>query len=173
MAENGYDLVYGGGATGTMYENAHAVKISGGKVIGVIPQKLKDVGVENKECDELIVTPEMRSRKEKLDVLADATIAISGGFGTLEELAEMIVQKQLGYNDKAIVILNTNGFYDELLKFFDRIVQENFANAKASANIYFVAKTPMEAIEYLKNYKPVHLDIHLKWSKNEVNPAKA
>ena len=63
----------------------------------------------------------------------------------------MIVQKQLGYNQKAIVILNTNGFYDNLLKFFDDIIQQKFANKKAE-NLYYIANTPQDAVEYLKNY---------------------
>ena len=63
-----------------------------------------------------------------MDEMSDAVIALPGGFGTLEELSEMIVQKQLGYNKKAIVILNTNGFYNNLLKFFDDIIEQKFAN---------------------------------------------
>ncbi|MBP7212015.1 TIGR00730 family Rossman fold protein [bacterium] len=172
MVANGYDLVYGGGSTGTMIENAKAVKSAGGKVTGIIPEKLRHLEVENKDCDELIITPEMRSRKEKLDVLSDATIAISGGFGTLEELSEMIVQKQLGYNDKAIVILNTDGFYDDLLKFFDRIMSENFAN-EVARELYYVAKTPQEAVDYINTYVPVHADVRQKWQKNSENETVA
>lgn len=85
--------------------------------------------------------------------MSDALIALPGGFGTLEELSEMIVQKQLGYNNKAIVILNTNGFYNNLLRFFDDIVEQKFANKKAQ-NLYYIADTPEQAINYLKNYNP-------------------
>ena len=91
--------------------------------------------------------------KAKLDELSDAVIAIAGGYGTLEELSELIVQKQLGYNNKPIVILNTDGFYDNLISFFETIISRNFAN-EDSRKLYFVAKTPIEAIEYIKNYKP-------------------
>lgn len=97
------------------------------------------------------VTPCMRSRKAKMDELSDAVIALAGGFGTVEELSEMIVQKQLGYNNKPIVILNTNGFYNKLLEFFDDIVINKFANAKAK-NLYYVAETPMQVVEYIQNY---------------------
>lgn len=158
MAKSGFDLVYGGGNIGTMYQNAQAVKAHGGKVIGVMPEKLYELGLENSHCDELIVTKCMRSRKEKMDELADAIIAISGGFGTLEELSEMIVQKQLGYNSKAIVILNTNGFYDNLIKFFEDIISEKFAS-EYMRELYYVAKTPQEALYYLQNYKPKTFDI--------------
>lgn len=158
MAEAGFELIYGGGNVGTMYKNAEAVKEFGGKVIGVMPEKLYALGLENSHCDELFVTKCMRSRKEKLDELGDAVIAISGGFGTLEELTEMIVQKQLGYNSKAIVILNTNGFYDNLIKFFEDIIGENFAH-EDMRDLYYVANTPEDAVNYLKNYEPKTFDV--------------
>lgn len=165
MGREGFNLVYGGGSLGTMWENAKAVKEFGGKVIGVIPEKLHELGVGNYDCDELIVTKCMRSRKEKLDQIADAAIALAGGFGTLEELSEMVVQKQLGYNDKAIVILNTNGFYDNLLKFFEEIIGQNFADNQ-SREFYYVTKSPKDAINYLKNYKPKTVDINVKLMTN-------
>lgn len=161
MGREGFNLVYGGGSVGTMYENAKAVHEFGGKVIGIIPEKLHAIGVGNPNCDELIVTKCMRTRKEKLDTLSDAMIAISGGFGTLEELSEMIVQKQLGYNNKAVVILNTDGFYDSLIEFFEVMIEKNFAHVDAR-ELYFVAKTPLEAINYLKSYVPKHFDIKEK-----------
>lgn len=165
MAQNGFNLVYGGGAIGTMWENAKAVKEFGGKVIGVLPEKLYKIGVGDGDSDELIITKCMRTRKQKLDEISDAMIALSGGFGTLEELSEMIVQKQLGYNSKAIVILNTDGFYDNLLKFFDDLISKNFAKVDMR-NSYYVAKIPQEAIDYLKNYKPKYFDVHEKLGVN-------
>lgn len=166
MGKAGFDLIYGGGAVGTMYENAKAVKEFGGRIIGIIPEKLHAFGVGNPDCDELHVTKCMRSRKEKLDQISDAVIALSGGFGTLEELSEMIVQKQLGYNSKAIVILNTNGFYDNLLKFFEDMVLQNFA-IPDSRSLFFVAKTPQEAVQYLQNYEAKDIDLSAKFIKKE------
>ncbi len=162
MGQSGFNLVYGGGCVGTMWENAKAVKESGGQVFGVIPEKLHNIGVANNNCDKLIVTEGMRSRKQKLDEISDAVITLAGGFGTLEELSEMIVQKQLGYNNKAIVILNTKGFYDNMLKFFEEIITQNFAIAEAR-EFYFVANTPKEAIEYLLSYKPSAEDFSEKF----------
>jgi len=166
MGLAGYDLVYGGGALGMMYQNAAAVKKAGGMITGILPEKLYELGVGNKNCDKLIITKCMRTRKEQLDSLSDAMIALSGGFGTLEELSEMIVQKQLGYSEKAIVILNTDGFYDDLINFFNKIISENFATDE-SYDFYFVAKTPKESIEYLKNYTPKPVDVKMKWAKKE------
>ena len=152
IGENGFNIVYGGSTLGMMWACAEQVKSNGGKVYGVMPQRLVDMGCRTDNCDEFHLAIGMRDRKQKMDEISDAVIALAGGFGTLEELAEMIVQKQLGYNKKPIVILNTNRFYDKLLEFFDVIVEEKFAN-KISKELYFVAKTPQEAIDYIKTYK--------------------
>ena len=153
LAKADIDIVYGGSCLGLMWACAEQVKKNGGRITGVMPQKLHDMDVFSDYCDEFFLTPCMRSRKAKMDELSQALIALPGGFGTLEELSEMIVQKQLGYNQKAIVILNTNGFYDKLLDFFEEIINQKFANTKAR-NLYFVAQTPQEAVNYLKNYMP-------------------
>ena len=158
IADANMEMVYGGSCLGLMWACAKEVKDNNQKIIGVMPQKLKDLDVFSDYCDEFYLTPCMRTRKAKMDELSDAVIALPGGFGTLEELSEMIVQKQLGYSNKAIVILNTNGFYDNLIKFFDDIIEQKFANKKAK-NLYYVAKTPKEAIEYLKTYKPQDLAV--------------
>lgn len=164
LAQNGFNLVYGGGNLGIMGVLAQAVKDFGAKVYGVLPEMLHKLGVGDVGCDELHITKCMRSRKEKLDNISDAVVALPGGFGTLEELSEMISIKQLGYSDKAIVILNTNGFYDDLLKFFDKINKEKFATDEMQS-VYHIAKTPAEVIEYLKNYTPEYFDTHLKVKK--------
>ena len=153
LGQAGFDMVYGGSCLGLMWACAKEVKNAGQRLIGIMPQKLREMDVFSDYCDEFFVTPCMRSRKAKMDEMSDALIAMPGVFGTLEELSEMIVQKQLGYNKKAIVILNTNGFYDRLLMFFDEIIEQKFAN-KAASNLYFVADTPSEAVDYLKNYNP-------------------
>lgn len=158
LAENEMDMVYGGSCLGLMWACAQEVKNRGSRITGVMPEKLREMDVFSDYCDEFFVTPCMRSRKAKMDELSDALIALPGGFGTLEELSEMIVQKQLGYNQKAIVILNTNGFYDNLLRFFDDIIDKKFANKKAG-KLYFVADTPFEAVKYLKNYEPQSLAV--------------
>ena len=152
LAKAKMDMVYGGSCLGLMWACAKEVKGNGQKLIGIMPEKLREMDVYSDYCDEFFVTPCMRSRKAKMDEMSDAVIALPGGFGTLEELSEMIVQKQLGYNKKAIVILNTNGFYNNLLEFFEDIINQKFANKKAE-NLYFIANTPLEAAEYIKNYK--------------------
>ena len=158
IGNNGYGIVYGGSKLGMMYACASAVKEAGGQIIGIMPERLANMGCANPEdCDEFILTSGMRERKAKLDELSDAVIAIAGGYGTLEEISELIVQKQLGYNNKPIVILNTDGFYDKLIEFFETLIQRNFAN-KMSRKLYYIAKTPSDAIEYINKYQPEEID---------------
>ena len=152
IGQNGYNIVYGGSTLGMMWACASEVKNNGGKIYGVMPKRLVDMGCRTDNCDEFYMADGMRDRKQKMDEISDAVIALAGGFGTLEEFAEMFVQKQLGYNKKAIVLLNTNGFYDNLIDFFNKIVDDKFAN-NFTRNLIYVASTPKEAIEYINNYK--------------------
>ena len=153
MGKSGMTIVYGGSRLGMMYACASQVKANGGKIIGVMPQRLFDMGYGNSEdCNEFIITAGMRERKAKMDEISEGVIALAGGFGTLEEISEMIVQKQLGYNKKPIVLLNTNGFYDNLIKFFNTIIESSFAK-KGTEELYYIASTPEDAINYLNSYK--------------------
>ncbi len=158
LGQNGYDITYGGSTLGLMWACASEVQKNGGKVYGVMPKKLADMGCKTDNCDEFWLTEGMRERKAQLDKISDGVIALAGGFGTLEELSEMIVQKQLGYNKKPIILLNTNGFYNKLNEFFEEIIEQKFAN-KNVRSLYFIASTPQEAINYLKNYKPSELNV--------------
>ena len=152
IGQNNYDLVYGGSHRGLMYATAKAAKENGSKIYAAMPQKMVDVGFANPEdCEEFYITEGMRERKAKIDSISDAVIAVAGGFGTLEEISEMIVQKQLGYNKKPIVLLNTAGFYDNLIQFFDTIVSNNFAKNN-SKDLYYIANSPQNAIDYINSY---------------------
>ena len=152
LGKNGMNIVYGGSRLGMMYACASQVKANGGKIIGVMPERLYNIGFGNPEdCDDFIMTSGMRERKAKMDEKSDAVIALAGGFGTLEELSEMIVQKQLGYNKKPIVLLNTKGFYNNLSEFFNNIIEQGFAKNSAG-ELYYIAQTPDDAIKYLINY---------------------
>ncbi len=163
LGTNGYNIVYGGSRLGMMYVCASAVKANGGSIIGIMPQKLYDFGVGNPEdCDEFILTSGMRERKAKMDEISNAVIALAGGFGTLEEISEMIVQKQLGYNNKPIILLNTNGFYDDLKTFFDKMISQNFAKS-GSEKLYYIASNPNDAIEYLNHYKAAKIEVASKF----------
>lgn len=158
MGQNNMNIVYGGSRLGMMYACASQVKINGGKIIGIMPQRLYDMGCGNEDdCDEFILTTGMRERKAKMDEISEGVIALAGGFGTLEEISEMIVQKQLGYNKKPIIFLNTNGFYNHLVKFFDSIISNRFAK-DGTQELYYIAQTPYDAINYLKEYKFMNMN---------------
>ena len=128
LGENGYNIVYGGSTLGLMWSCASEVQANGGKVYGVMPQRLVDMGCRTDNCDEFFLAEGMRDRKAKMDEISDGVIALAGGFGTLEELSEMIVQKQLGYNKKPIVILYRIGFFVKVLDFFEVIIVVKFEN---------------------------------------------
>ena len=154
IALNKDTLLFGGGMRGLMGATATAVHQNGGTVIGVIPEALNQKGVVYETCDELVVTEDMRKRKSVMDARSDAFIALPGGYGTLEELLEIITLKQLKYHNKAIVIINENGFYDDLLKQFDRIIREQYAKPENSL-LYHVTSDISDALHYISVYKPI------------------
>lgn len=154
LGQNGFDLVYGGSDFGLMGTVSQSAKANGSHICGIMPKKIYEfVNHEGGCCDEFVLTEDMRDRKEKLDSYSDATISLAGGYGTLEEVSEIISGKILGYNTKPIIFLNTNNFYDKLIEFFEQIVKENFARPH-TLKLFYVANTPEEVIEYLKNYVP-------------------
>jgi len=165
MAEKSFTLVNGGSKVGLMGIMARKVKEKKGKSIGVIPQLIYDKGLACYSTGQLIVTKDMRERKEKLSELADAFIALPGGFGTLEELMEVMTLKQLEVHQKPIVLMNTNKFYDKLLEQFEVFYKNDFSKADYK-NLYFVANSTQEAIEYIQNYKPE--GIVSKWYKDNL-----
>lgn len=160
LALRGDTLLFGGGLIGLMGATAKAVHQNHGKVIGVIPKALNLKGVVYETCDELIVTEGMRERKAVMDARSDAFIALPGGFGTLEEILEIITLKQLKYHNKPIVIMNVNGFYDRLLMQFETIIDQKFAKPE-SQGLYHVTNNPNEALEYIDSYQP--MVIKEKW----------
>lgn len=160
MAANNTHLVYGGGMVGLMGQVAKSIKNHSGKTIGVIPEALRIDGVVNTIDDELIITPDMHTRKAKMIELADGFVGLAGGFGTLEEMLEVMTLKQLGYHEKPIVFLNTDGYYDHLFEMFEHIYAENFAKT-AYRQLYHICDTPEATIEYLANYQPP--DLPDKW----------
>lgn len=153
IAENNQILVFGGSNVGLMRKLAETVKEKAGYSIGVIPQRIFDNKLACKIVDKLIVTTDMNTRKAKLAEIADVFIALPGGFGTLEELSEVITAKHLGYHNKPIVILNVNGFYNNLLQFYETMYTEKVAKT-AYRKFYFVASTVAETFEYINNYTP-------------------
>ena len=130
LADLGIAVVYGGGKVGLMGEVADAALRAGGQVLGVIPQKLRDVEVGHEGLTELFVVDSMHARKMMMAQLSDAFIALPGGFGTLDELFEATTWSQLGYHRKPVGLLNAAGYYDHLLAFLDHGAAEGFIRAQ-------------------------------------------
>jgi uncharacterized protein (TIGR00730 family) len=126
MLNRNITLVYGGGKVGVMGLLADQILNGGGKAIGVIPQFLMDKEVGHPGLTELFVVENMHQRKQKMNDLCDAVITLPGGFGTLEELFEVLTWLQLGLHKHPVGILNVNGFYDFLLKQLDIMVEQKF-----------------------------------------------
>jgi uncharacterized protein (TIGR00730 family) len=129
LADRGIEIVYGGGHVGLMGLLADGALAKGGRVHGVIPQRLLDREVGHEGLTSLSVVPGMHERKREMADRADAFIALPGGYGTLEELFECITWTQLGYHRKPVGLLNVAGFYDRLLAFLDHAVEQGFIGA--------------------------------------------
>lgn len=128
IAENNYQLIFGGGKVGLMGVVADAVLQEGGKVIGVIPEFLLKMEVGHTALTELIIVDTMHQRKQKMCELADAFVTIPGGFGSMDELFEILTWKQLGLHNKPIGILNVNNYYTHLLQLIHHMNNEKFVS---------------------------------------------
>ena len=126
LVKRGWGLVYGGGKTGLMGAVARAVKAKGGRVIGVIPEFMKARELAFDEADELVTVVTLRERKLLMEARADAFVTLPGGFGTLEEIMEILTLRQLDVVKKPCVFLNQDGFYDDLIRLFEKMLAEKF-----------------------------------------------
>lgn len=147
MSEHNVTLVYGGGSVGIMGVIADTVLQYGGKAIGVIPQVLVDWEREHKSLTQLVVVDDMHTRKKKMYDLCDAAIILPGGFGTLDELFEMVTWNQLSIHDKQIYILNSAGFYDHLVGHINIMQGENFLYEAARERLT-ILNDPSEIVTY-------------------------
>jgi hypothetical protein len=149
FAERGIGLVFGGGRVGLMGCIADAVLEHGGTVKGIIPRFLEEREVAHYGLSELLVVETMHERKMKLAEWGEAYIVLPGGFGTIDELIEVITWKHLGHHRKPIILLNINGFWNPLLLFFDRIAAEHMVTEQ-HGTYYSVCNTVMEAVALLQ-----------------------
>jgi cytokinin riboside 5'-monophosphate phosphoribohydrolase len=156
IALENYDLIHGAGTIGLMGVLMKSAATNGSKVIGVVPERLNRENIVSDLHQELVITVDMKDRKEYMRKNANAFITLPGGFGTLEEILEVITLKQLKYHNKAIVIVNSYGYFDHLLRQFDYMFDTGFA-IEAYKNLYYIAQSPEDAINYIKNYTPEHI----------------
>ena len=145
LARNNITLIFGGGMTGIMGALADAVLENGGRAVGVIPESMNVPKVVHEHLTELIVTPNMYSRKVKMFKLSDAFMALPGGLGTLDELFEALTLSQLGYEPKPIGILNVAGYYDPLMELIDHAITAGFVRPRYR-DVFTVQATPADLL---------------------------
>ncbi len=144
LAEKKITLVYGGGAVGLMGVLAESTLEHGGKVIGVIPEKLYEMEVAHTGLTELYRVKTMHERKALMADLSDGFIAMPGGIGTLEEIMEVMTWAQIGYHNKPSAFLNVNGYYDEFFSFFDKMEKQGFLYVPIHEQV--IIETDVEAL---------------------------
>lgn len=147
LAERQIKLIYGGGSAGIMGVIADSVMQHGGKVTGIIPKILLEWEVQHRGLTELIISDDMHARKRTIYSLCDAALILPGGFGTLDELFEIVTWNQLTIHDKEIFILNSGGFYDHLIAHIRQMKEEEFLYEEAERRIK-VIKDPAELFSY-------------------------
>lgn len=156
LGQEGFGLIFGGADVGLMGVVARTAQNHGARVTGVIPESMVEKGIAYQKADELIVSNNLRDRKEIIESKSDAFVALPGGFGTLEEIMEMLTLKQLQLHNKPIVFINTNSYYDNLMAQFETGYQENFAK-KEYKELYYISKSADAAVDYIKRYTPKQL----------------
>ena len=154
-------LVFGGTGVGLMGAVARATHKHGGQVVGVLPGFMRARGIAYASADELIVTRDMRERKATMEARSDAFLALPGGFGTLEEMIEIITLKQLQQHAKPVVFLDINSFYRPLHRLFEHMISNHFAK-EAMRQIYHFSPDVPSAFRYLDEYEPPKMDD--KWT---------
>ncbi|MCI0767926.1 TIGR00730 family Rossman fold protein [Bacillus sp. TL12] len=152
LVQNNYELVYGGSCVGLMGEVANEVLRLGGRVTGVMPRGLFRGEIVHEGLTELIEVETMHERKAKMGELADAFIALPGGYGTFEELFEVVCWSQIGIHDKPVGLLNIKGFYEPILQMVDRAAEEGFMNP-SNKELIVSATTADELIQKMQDYK--------------------
>ena len=150
LAVRGTGLIYGGANVGLMRACAEAALAAGGHVVGVIPHVLVDLEVAHHGISELHVVDTMHTRKALMGEKADAFVVLPGGFGTLEEMFEVLAWQTLKLHSKPVVLLNIAGFYDTLLRFLDECVREGVLRSSARETLT-VANTVTEALQRVES----------------------
>lgn len=151
LAQAEIGIVYGGGHVGLMGHVAEAALREGGEVIGVIPKKLQKRELAHNGLSQLHVVDTMHERKAMMADLANGYIALPGGWGTLEEIFEMMTWLQLGYHQNPVAILNTKGYYDNLLSFLEAAHQQGFVRTQ-HVDLVFSSSAINEVLEHVQSW---------------------
>ena len=164
LARRGVTLVFGGGRVGLMGAVSAAARSAGGRVVGVIPAALqrKELAYEGGDLSELIVVKSMHERKARMAELADGFIALPGGYGTFEEICEMITWAQLGIHRKPCGVVNVDGYFDGLLGQFDRAVAEGLLKAP-HRGLVVAAPDAETLLDAMNSWTAPTLEFKLDW----------
>jgi len=157
LAEKNIDLIFGGGKVGLMGIIADSTMSKNGKAIGIMPTALLEKEVGHDGLTEMIVVDNMSDRKNKINDLSDAFIAMPGGFGTLDEVMEVLTFFQLGWSEKPVGFLNIDGYYDSLINMFDRIAEDKFMKPEHRHNVIFESN-PKTLLDAILNFKALEVD---------------
>lgn len=152
IASGGWGLVYGGTSVGLMGAAADAALSAGGEVIGVLPRNLQEREIAHRGLTKLHLTGSMHERKALMASLSDAFLALPGGYGTLDEFFEIVTWAQLKIHSKPCILINTDGYYDPLLRFLDHAVTEEFVSS-ANRTLVRVAANPAEALRWIERQR--------------------
>ncbi|XP_006473757.1 cytokinin riboside 5'-monophosphate phosphoribohydrolase LOG5 isoform X2 [Citrus sinensis] len=163
------DLVYGGGSVGLMGLVSHVVHRGGGHVLGIIPKTLMNKEITGETVGEVKPVADMHQRKAEMARNSDCFIALPGGYGTLEELLEVITWAQLGIHDKPVGLINVDGYYNSLLNFIDKAVDDGFISP-SQRSILVSAPNAKELVQKLEEYVPLHDGVvaKVKWEAEQV-----
>jgi hypothetical protein len=159
LADQGCELLFGGGSVGLMKVIADVMMERGCKVTGTITQHLLDMHVGHPEIDELIVVESMAERKKILEDMADGFIALPGGIGTMDEFFEAYVLSQLRVFDKPVALFNVNGYYDGIVAFIKHIADEGFMRREHAENL-IVSDDPKDLLAKMEQFEPADVT---KW----------
>lgn len=158
MALRGHRLIFGAGGSGCMGASARGAARGHGEIIGIVPDFFEVDGFLYEHCTELIKTDTMRERKRMLEEYADAFIVAPGGIGTFDEFFEVLTLKQLNRHNKAIAVFNVNGYYDNIEKLLNKVVDENFAKEDTLKLVEFFDDAG-KLLDYVENYKPREISV--------------
>ncbi|CAN6336949.1 unnamed protein product [Urochloa humidicola] len=173
LVRRGINLVYGGGSIGLMGVIARTVHDGGCHVLGVIPKALMPIEISGESIGEVKVVDDMHQRKAEMARQSEAFIALPGGYGTMEELLEMITWCQLGIHDKPVGLLNVDGYYDPLIALFEKGATEGFINSDCK-QIFVSAPTASELLTKMEQYTRLHQEVApaTSWEISELGYGK-
>ncbi|CEG81538.1 hypothetical protein RMATCC62417_15729 [Rhizopus microsporus] len=166
LAENNIRLVYGGGSVGLMGTVAKAVLDNGGQALAVVPEPLYRHG--SKQICEAIIVPDMHARKQRMADESDAFVVLPGGYGTMEEMLEMITWSQLNIHAKPMVLVNIKNFFGHFLDWIKHTIEQQFISPN-NRHIFVSCESSDQVIDELKNYKAPDSRYALDWSKSGHN----